>query len=136
MKNVLVLCTGNSCRSIIAEALINALAAGKYFARSAGSEPVGYVHPKSIEILRRHGISAELLHSKSWNELRGVHFDIVISVCEQNENNPCPIFFGNHKKLNWNTPDPDKVEGTINEIDIAFENTFTSLKKKIERELL
>ncbi|MEW5250426.1 arsenate reductase ArsC [Microbulbifer sp. 2201CG32-9] len=136
MKNVLVLCTGNSCRSIIAEALFNVLAAGKYFARSAGSEPVENVHPKSIEILRRHGISTELLHSKSWDELRGVQFDVVISVCEQIDNKPCPIFFGKHEKLNWNTPDPDKVEGTTNEIDIAFENTFTSLKEKIERELL
>ncbi|MFS1523911.1 arsenate reductase ArsC [Microbulbifer sp. 2304DJ12-6] len=136
MKSVLVLCTGNSCRSIIAEALINTLAEEKYIAKSAGSTPVGTVHPKSIEILKQHGINTKNLRSKSWDEFKGMHFDVVISVCDQNDSKPCPIFFGKHKKLNWNTPDPDKTEGTREEIHIAFTKTFIFLKGKIEGELL
>ncbi|MDP5209381.1 arsenate reductase ArsC [Microbulbifer sp. 2205BS26-8] len=136
MKSILVLCTGNSCRSIMAEALINTLAEEKYIAKSAGSEPVGFVHPKSIEVLKQHGIDTKDLHSKLWDEFQGMHFDVVISVCDQNDSKLCPLFFGKHKKLNWNTPDPDKKEGTGDEIKAAFKDTFNFLKSKIEEELL
>ena len=136
MKTVLVLCTGNSCRSIIAEALINALGEGRYLAQSAGSKPAGYVHPKSIETLNRHGIDVREPRSKSWTELEGEYFDLVITVCDQAASESCPIFFGKHKKLHWSTPDPAKVQGSDGEINAAFDEAFNLLKNRIEKELL
>ncbi|MGB5324158.1 MAG: arsenate reductase ArsC [Pseudomonadales bacterium] len=136
IKNVLVLCTGNSCRSIMAEALINALGKGKYLAQSAGSNPVGYVHPKSIETLGRHGIDIDAPRSKSWDEFENKYIDLVITVCDQAASESCPAFFGKHEKLHWSTPDPASEQGSESEIDAAFDNAFSMLKKRIEKELL
>tara|TARA_B100001939_G_scaffold347979_1_gene371768 strand:+ start:4969 stop:5376 length:408 start_codon:yes stop_codon:yes gene_type:complete len=135
MKNVLVLCTGNSCRSIMAEALINQLAQGRYHAVSAGSKPEGYVHPKSIETLKRHGVQAGEPRSKSWDEFQGMNFDLVITVCDAAAES-CPVFLGKHKKLHWSTPDPAAVTGNEEEINTAFDEAFNLLKAKIESELL
>ncbi len=82
-KRVLVLCTGNSCRSVMAEALFNHLGGGDVVAFSAGSQPAGYVHPKSIETLKAHGIEAGTPRSKSWDEFAGQSFDLVVTVCDQ-----------------------------------------------------
>src|SRR5262245_63685071 len=109
---VLVVCTGNSCRSVMAEALINDLGRNRYRAWSAGSVPVGYVHPKSIETLRRHGIDPGQPRSKSWNEFAKQSFDLVITVCDQAAGETCPLFPGNPKKLHCSTPDPAKVTGS------------------------
>ncbi|MEJ2681773.1 MAG: arsenate reductase ArsC [Gammaproteobacteria bacterium] len=136
MKSILVLCTGNSCRSIMAEALINALGQKRYRACSAGSKPVGHVHPKSIETLMRHGIDVGEPYSKSWNEFEGEHFDFVITVCDQAANESCPICFGKHKKLHWGMPDPAKVQGSEDKINAAFDDAFTRLKNRILKELL
>lgn len=136
MKNVLVLCTGNSCRSIIAEALINKLGKGRYIAVSAGSSPTGYIHPKSLETLKVHGIEIEKPKSKSWDEFSDNHFDLVITVCDKAANESCPLFLGNYQKLHWSTPDPAKKIGTEEEIDEAFNNVFFQLKENIEEELL
>lgn len=136
MKNVLVLCTGNSCRSIMAEALINKLGEGHYLARSAGSEPAGYVHPKSIETLNRHGIDVSEPRSKSWGELDGEQFDLVITVCDQATSESCPVFFGKHEKLHWSTPDPAKAQGSEDKINAAFDEAYNLLKSRIEKELL
>lgn len=136
MKRVLVLCTGNSCRSIMAEALINALGARRYEAVSAGSHPAGYVHPKSIETLERHGLSISNPTSKSWDEFDGQHFDLVITVCDAAAAESCPAFLGNHEKLHWSTPDPAKATGTDEEINAAFDEAFAVLKHRIETELL
>ncbi len=136
MKRVLVLCTGNSCRSIMAEGLISALGAGRYEAVSAGSSPAGYVHPKSIETLKRHGISVSNPRSKSWDAFAGQHFDLVITVCDAAAAESCPAFLGNHQKLHWSTPDPAKATGTEEEIDAAFDAAFGMLKQRIEAELL
>lgn len=135
MKQVLVLCTGNSCRSIMAEALINALGQGRYLARSAGSQPAGFVHPKSIETLKRHGIETGSPRSKSWDELAGQKFDLVITVCDQAASESCPVFLGKHEKLHWSTPDPAKARGTEDEINAAFDEAFNLLKSRIEKEL-
>lgn len=135
MKRVLVLCTGNSCRSIMAEALINALGHGRYVARSAGSKPAGYVHPKSLETLQRHGIDIEQPRSKSWDEFAGENFDLLITVCDQAANEQCPVVFGEHQKLHWSTPDPAKAAGSDAQIDAAFEEAFQLLKDRIEKEL-
>jgi arsenate reductase len=130
--NVLVLCTGNSCRSVMAEALINQLGHGRYRAWSAGSVPSGYVHPKSIETLQRHGIDPGQPRSKSWDECAAQSFDLVITVCDQAADESCPRFPGNPRKLHWSTPDPAKVTGSEAEIDEAFDRAFFMLKSRVE----
>ena len=130
--NVLVLCTGNSCRSVMAEALINNLGRGRYRAWSAGSVPAGYVHSKSIETLQRHGMDPGQPRSKSWNEYAEQSFDLVITVCDQAAGETCPLFPGSPKKLHWSTPDPAKVIGSDREIDSAFDEAFFLLKNRIE----
>ena len=136
MKNILVLCTGNSCRSIMAEALINQLGADRYKAVSAGSQPAGYVHPQSIATLARHGIDAGEPRSKSWDEFEGRNFDLVITVCDAAAAGGCPVFLGKHEKLHWSTPDPASVKGTDDDVTAAFDKAFHMLKGRIERELL
>ena len=129
---VLVLCTGNSCRSIMAEALINDLGQGRFQAWSAGSFPTGHVHPRSLDTLRRHGIDPGEPRSKSWNELSRQPFDLVITVCDQAAGESCPIFPGQPRKLHWSTPDPAKAQGTEVEIAAAFDRAFLLLKTRIE----
>ena len=129
---VLVLCTGNSCRSIMAEALFNALGKGKIEAVSAGSNPAGYVHPKSIETLKRYGIDPGTPRSKSWDEFAGQSFDLVVTVCDAAAAESCPAFLGTAQKLHWSTPDPAKATGTERQIATAFDEAFLMLKGKIE----
>ena len=116
-QRVLVLCTGNSCRSVMAEALFNHLGKGQIDAVSAGSFPAGYVHPKSIETLKRHGIDPGQPRSKSWDEFAGQAFDLVVTVCDQAAAESCPVFLGKAKKLHWSTPDPAKATGAKADID-------------------
>lgn len=129
---VLVLCTGNSCRSIMAEAMINHLGHGRYRAWSAGSRPAGSVHPKSIETLKRHGIDPGQPRSKSRDEFTRQPFDLVITVCDQAAGESCPLFPGKPPKLHWSTPDPAKATGSDAEIEAAFEIAFLTLKKRVE----
>jgi arsenate reductase len=130
-ERVLVLCTGNSCRSVMAEALINQLGKGRYEAVSAGSHPAGHVHPKSIETLKRHTIDPGKPFSKSWNEFAGQSFDLVITVCDQAAAESCPAFMGKAKKLHWSTPDPAKTTGTDQEINAAFDQAFFMLEDRV-----
>lgn len=136
MKRVLVLCTGNSCRSIIAEGLINHLGKGRFAAVSAGSHPAGYVHPHSLAILKLHGIAMTATRSKSWDEFANMEIDLVITVCDEAANESCPAFLGDFEKLHWSTPDPAKVLGSETEINSAFDTTYKLLKTRIENELL
>jgi arsenate reductase len=131
-QRILVLCTGNSCRSIMAEALINQLGHGTYVASSAGSSPAGYVHPKAIDTLKRHGIDPGTPQSKSWDVFANEPFDLVITVCDQAAGESCPSFAGSPKKLHWSIPDPAKAQGAPTEIDAAFEDSFSLLKARIE----
>lgn len=133
---LLFLCTGNSCRSIMAEAITNQYSNGRYLAFSAGSVPTGSVHPKAIETLARHGIICNAGRSKSWNEFKSQTIDLVITVCDQAARESCPIFPGQPNKLHWSIPDPAKTEGTEIEIIAAFEAVFNQLKLRIEQELL
>ena len=135
MNNVLVLCTGNSCRSVMAEALINHLGAGRYKAVSAGSKPAGFVHPKSLETLKRHGIEPGAPYSKSWDEFAGQDFDLVITVCDSAAAESCPLFSGKAERLHWSIPDPAAVTGSDDEIDAAFDEAYMTLKERIESEL-
>jgi arsenate reductase (thioredoxin) len=131
-QKILFLCTGNSCRSVMAEALTKHLGRGRYEASSAGSSPKGYVHPKTIEVLKRHGIDPGTPRSKSWDEFANQPFDMVISVCDQAAGESCPLFSGKPKKLHWSIPDPAKATGTDAEINSVFDESFSMLKSRIE----
>ena len=135
-QKVLFVCTGNSCRSIMAEMLLNHLGKERYQAFSAGSCPTGEVRPQSIATLNRHGIAPGQPRSKSWNEFAGMNVDLVITVCDQAAGEICPLFPGNPQKLHWSIPDPAKAEGTEEEINEAFDETFHLLKGRIEKALL
>jgi arsenate reductase len=114
------------------EALFNHLGKGQIEAFSAGSHPTGYVHPKSIETLNRHGVDVYEPRSKSWDEFEGQTFDLVVTVCDAAAAESCPVFFGAKKKLHWSTPDPAKAIGTQAEINAAFDQAFFMLKERIE----
>jgi arsenate reductase len=131
-QKVLVLCTGNSCRSVMAEALINELGRGRYKASSAGSSPAGYVHPRTVETLKRHGIDPGSPHSQSWDVFANERFDLVITVCDQAAGESCPLLPGNPKRLHWSIPDPAKIKGTNADVDAAFERSFSLLKERVE----
>ena len=131
MTKVLVLCTGNSCRSVMAEALLNHLGKGRYPAVSAGSDPAGYVHPQSLETLARHNIPFDAPRSKSWEEFSGHTFDYVVTVCDAAAAESCPVFLGKAEKRHWSPPDPAKAEGTEEEITAAFDQAFEMLKNRI-----
>lgn len=135
MKKVLVLCTGNSCRSVMAEALINHLGGGRYLAVSAGSTPTGEIHPLSLATLTRHGVPAGQPRSKSWDEFTGQTFDYIITVCDQAASESCPVRPGPAQKLHWSIPDPAKARGTDAEIEHAFDAAFSLLRRRIESEL-
>ncbi|HUR21477.1 MAG TPA: arsenate reductase ArsC [Vicinamibacterales bacterium] len=129
--NVLFLCTGNSCRSILAEATFNHLAPPDYRAMSAGRHPTGVVHPRALALLAREGIPAEGLSSKSWDHLP-VTPDLVITVCGNAANETCPAYLGAVKRLHWGVEDPAKVTGTPQEIDAAFQEAYKLLRAHIE----
>lgn len=129
--NILFLCTGNSCRSILAEATFNALAPAGLHAMSAGSQPAGYVHPRSLALLQREGIPTQGYFSKSWNDLPTTP-DIVISVCGNAANETCPAYLGPVMRAHWGVEDPAKATGSEAEIDAAFELAYCLLRARIE----
>jgi arsenate reductase len=130
--NVLFLCTGNSCRSVLGEATFNHLAPEGWRALSAGSKPTGKVHPRSLALLEREGISTEGYFSKSWNDLP-VTPDIVLSVCGNAANETCPAYLGPVLRSHWGVEDPAHVEGTEAEIDAAFITAYGVLRYRIEQ---
>lgn len=129
--NVLILCTGNSCRSILGEATFNHLAPAGWHAISAGSRPAGYVHPRSLALLKREGIDTEGYHSKSWDNLP-VTPDIVISVCGNAAGEECPAYLGPVLRAHWGVEDPAHVTGSDEEIDAAFLQAYRILRARIE----
>ena len=129
--NILFLCTGNSCRSILAEATFNALAPTGMKAMSAGSKPTGEVHPRSIALLKREGIPTEGYHSKSWENLPKTP-DIVITVCGNAAGETCPAYLGNVMRAHWGVEDPAKATGTEAEINASFEKAYLILRRRIE----
>ena len=129
--NVLILCTGNSCRSILGEATFNHLAPEGWRAISAGSKPAGYVHPRSLALLAREGISTEGYHSKSWDSLP-VTPEIVISVCGNAAGEQCPAYLGPVMRAHWGVQDPAHVTGSEEEIDAAFVHAYRTLRARIQ----
>lgn len=131
MYSILVLCTGNSCRSIMAEALFNHLGKGRVQAFSAGSNPTGEVHPQSIATLQRHGIATAGYHSKSWDAFHDTPLNLVITVCDNAAGETCPVFFGAPLKAHWGAPDPAHYEGTEEEIHAEFNRVYGILERRI-----
>jgi arsenate reductase (thioredoxin) len=129
--NILFLCTGNSCRSILAEATFNHLAPANMHAMSAGSQPTGEVHPRSIALLISKGIATDGYFSKSWNDLPQVP-DIVITVCSNAAGETCPAYLGKVLRAHWGVSDPAKATGTEAEINASFEQAYQILRKRIE----
>jgi arsenate reductase len=129
--NILFLCTGNSCRSVLAEATFNALAGPELRAMSAGSHPTGTIHPRSLALLQREGISTEGLHSKSWVGLPSIP-DIVITVCGNAAGETCPAYLGPVLRAHWGVEDPAKATGSEAEIDARFEQAYRTLRARIE----
>lgn len=129
--NVLLLCTGNSCRSILAEATFNHLAPAGWKAISAGSKPAGYVHPRSLALLAREGIATAGYHSKSWDELP-LTPDIVVTVCASAAGETCPVYLGPALRTHWGVDDPAHATGTDAEIDAAFMTAYRILRARIE----
>ncbi len=125
MKRVLFLCTGNSCRSQMAEAIVNAQLGDRWQAYSAGTRPVGYVHPKAIQVLQEIGVHHEG-RSKSLDELRDVPFDLVVTVCDAAAED-CPLWLGQGKVVHCGFPDPAKSDGL---------NEFRAVRDAIAREIL
>jgi arsenate reductase len=129
--NVLFLCTGNSCRSILAEATFNHLAPSGWRAMSAGSKPTGKVHPRSLALLAREGIPAVGYHSKSWDDLP-LTPDIVVTVCASAAGETCPAYLGPALRTHWGVDDPAHATGTDTQIDDAFMKAYRTLRARIE----
>jgi protein-tyrosine-phosphatase len=133
--NVLFLCTGNSARSILAEALMNSWGRGRFRGLSAGSHPKGAVHPIALELLQRMKLPTEGLRSKSWDEFAvpgAAPLDFVVTVCDNAAGEVCPYWPGQPMTAHWGLPDPAAVEGSETDKWVAFRSTFQALDNRIK----
>ena len=133
--NVLILCTGNSARSILGEALINKLGNGRMKGFSAGSTPAGKVNPFAISLLKSKGYKTDDFRSKSWDEFTGSDapkIDFVFTVCDNAAGEVCPVWYGQPMQAHWGIPDPAAVTGTDEEKQRAFEKAYEQLKNRIQ----
>jgi arsenate reductase (thioredoxin) len=134
MKNVLFLCTGNSARSIMAEAILNKVGAGKFRAFSAGSQPKGRVHPEAVLLLQSLGYDTAGLRSKSWSEFADPGaplLDFVFTICDNAAGEACPVWPGQPMTAHWGIPDPAAAAGTPAEIAVAFKDAYRMLNQRI-----
>ncbi|WP_109486791.1 arsenate reductase ArsC [Occallatibacter savannae] len=134
--NVLFLCTGNSARSIMAEAILNHRGRGRFTAYSAGSHPTGQPRPEALRQLQLAGISIEGLRSKSWDEFAGPgapHLDFIFTVCDNAAREHCPLWPGRAITAHWGIADPAAVKDSPEEIAWAFREAFEKLDARIER---
>ena len=132
--NVLFLCTGNSARSIIAEAILNREGRGKFRAFSAGSDPKGAVNPHTIRLLQRLNHDTSALRSKSWEEFAqpgAPKLDFVFTVCDDAAGESCPVWPGQPMTAHWGIPDPAAAQGTDAEIAVAFNEAYRMLNQRI-----
>lgn len=133
--NVLFLCTGNSARSIFAEAILNNIGAEKFKAYSAGSQPKGKINPHTLALLKRLDYPTEGLKSKSWDEFTqpgAPVFDFVFTVCDNAANEVCPVWPGQPMTAHWGVPDPAAVTGDEKAVEDAFRQAFAILQRRIE----
>ncbi len=132
--NILFLCTGNSARSILAEAIMNRAGRGRFKAWSAGSHPKGQVHPQALKLLQSLNYPLEGLRSKSWDEFEAPgapHFDFIVTVCDNAAGEVCPIWPGQPVRAHWGIPDPAAVEGSASEVSLAFVEAYRQLSNRI-----
>jgi arsenate reductase len=129
--NVLFLCTGNSCRSLISEAVFNHLAPAGWHAISAGSQPTGKLNDKALALLASKSVSTEGYYSKSWDDLP-LTPDVVVTVCASAAGETCPAYLGPVLRTHWGVEDPSHVVGTEEEINAAFETAYAILRARIE----
>jgi len=132
--NVLFLCTGNSARSIMAEAILNRIGAGKFVAYSAGSQPKGAVHPETLRLLSSLDYDTAKFRSKSWNEFAkpgAPPLDFVFTVCDNAAGETCPYWPGQPMTAHWGVPDPAAAEGSPAEIAYAFKDAYRMLARRI-----
>jgi len=133
--NVLFLCTGNSARSILAEAILNKDGKGRFRAFSAGSQPKGEVNPHALTLLKNAGYDTSALRSKSWNEFAepgAPQLDFVFTVCDNAAGETCPFWPGQPMTAHWGIPDPAAATGSEAEIGVAFNDAYRMLKRRIE----
>ena len=133
--NILILCTGNSARSILAEALFNTVGAGRFKAYSAGSHPAGRVNPFAIEQLQTLGYPIESLRSKSWDEFAqpdSPQMDFIVTVCDNAAGEVCPLWPGQPVTAHWGFPDPAAVTGSDEEKRAAFAQTLRQIKARVQ----
>lgn len=133
--NVLFLCTGNSARSILAEALLGVLGKGRFNAYSAGSHPSGQVQPMAAELARSLGYPDDRMRSKSWDEFAepgAPEMDIVITVCDNAAGESCPVWLGHPALAHWGVPDPVAVEGDVDKRRHAYLAAFATLRRRVE----
>jgi len=133
--NVLILCTGNSARSIIGEALINHWGRGRFHGYSAGSSPKGKVHPIALELLKQMKLPVEGIRSKSWDEFSkpgAPHLDFVFTVCDNAAAEACPVWIGQPLTAHWGVADPAAVEGSETDKWLAFRQTFRELESRVK----
>jgi protein-tyrosine-phosphatase len=134
-RRVLFLCTGNSARSILAEAILNRLGEGRFIAYSAGSQPKGQVHPQTLRLLQSLGYPASALRSKSWDEFAhadGVVFDHIVTVCNNAAGETCPVIPGTPAKEHWDISDPAAVQDSQAEIEAAFRRAYDVLYERVQ----
>ena len=132
--NVLFLCTGNSARSILAEAILNREGKGKFKAYSAGSQPKGEVHPEALALLKRMNYNTDFARSKNWSEFaeaKAPNLDFVFTVCDNAANEACPVWPGQPMSAHWGIPDPAAVVGSPSEVSLAFADAFRMLDSRI-----
>jgi arsenate reductase len=132
--NVLFLCTGNSARSIMAEAILNKIGAGKFQAFSAGSRPKGHVHPEAARLLQSLNFDTTRFRSKSWNEFAkpdAPPLDFVFTVCDNAAGETCPYWPGQPMTAHWGIPDPAAAQGSAAEIALAFKDAYRMLNQRI-----
>ena len=133
--NVLFLCTGNSARSIMAEAILNKRGSPIFTAYSAGSHPKGMVHPAALRQIAKAGLNAEDFRSKDWSEFarpEAPKLDFVFTVCDNAAKETCPVWPGQPMTAHWGVPDPAMVEGTSQQIEKAFRDAFVMLDRRIQ----
>jgi len=132
---ILFICTHNRCRSILSEAIVNHQDDPRLVAASAGSQPVGEVHPLSIKYLQEAGISTEGLQSQSWDDLEAFEPDVVVTVCDSAAGEACPAWFGKSIKLHWGLEDPSKVQGSDDQIKAAFLTCMNEIQYRVHKML-
>ncbi|MGK0411370.1 MAG: arsenate reductase [Shewanella psychromarinicola] len=130
---ILYICTHNRCRSILSESITNQIARNVIEAKSAGSQPVGEVHPLSLKYLSQTGYAIEGLHSQSWDDFEDFQPDVVVTVCDSAAGEACPLYFSNSLKVHWGLSDPSKIEGDEKKIEQAFLACIDEIAKRVQK---